>query len=131
MKRIQVLALLLAALFLIGIAWSLRPKPHLQKDTPSSPAPRLKATPESRAAEGAQDEVPISREPSPRQARTFPLADPSALRNEQIARVQFDGVRYRIWLTDGRRYELPPSQIDQLPSEVRAKFRYRRGRGRP
>ena len=131
MKRIQVLALLLVAVFLIGLAWILRPRPGPQAVTPSAPGPGIEAASEDEEPEEPQDGATTNRERSPSRTHSYPLADPGALRNEQIARVQFDGERYLLWLTDGRRYELWPSQVDQLPPEVQAKFRYRRGGSRP
>jgi len=121
MQRIHVLLAVLV-LLLLGLVWTLKPT-----DEPEPP----KATPLSNPLRPEEKETfkEETQAPRPPSTSTLPPANPSSLRNEEIAGVSYDGQRYILRLTDGRKVALWPSQIDQLSPEVKARILYRRGGG--
>ncbi len=121
MRRIHVLLTVLA-LLLLGLVWTFRTaeKPEPPKVEPlSNPL-------EPKENESFKEEIQAPHIPK---SSTLPPASPSSLRNEEIAGVSYDGERYILRLTDGRKVALWPSQIDQLSPEVKARILYRRGGG--
>ena len=122
------LAVIIGALAVAALLWVNRPKVEKR---PALPASRPATTePVSRAA---AIETENKAEATP-EVKTEAPAPASAsfrdLRNENIGKITFDGSRYLITLRNGKVVEVYPSQLDQLPPEVRHRLTYRRGGSR-
>ena len=131
MQRTYVLLSILA-LLLIGLVWTLKPSQGPESQKTAHPSNTLELEEEEKESSELEEKETFEEEMKaliPRSSRAIPLANPSSLRNEEIAGVSYDGQRYIFRLTNGKQVALWPSQMDQLPPEVRERVLYRRGGG--